>query len=262
MSGYYETLIDGMTWSYSRLTSFDDCPYGWYLKYIRSLKSNKEQFFSSYGSLIHELLEQYLKGDADKDVLITKYLTEFREKTKGDVPRPDMKLKYFENGLAYLKNLRPFPFKPLAVEQKVDFCIGKNRFVGVIDCLAEDDTGILVVDHKSHRLKPRSRRAKPTETDKELDQYLRQLYLYSVWVIKELKKKPRKLVFNCFRDDRLIREPFDDGVFHDVQKWASGTIERIKAQEDYPPNIDEFHCRYLCDMKEHCEYYQANFGKE
>jgi hypothetical protein len=251
-----------MTWSYSRLTSFDGCPYGWYLKYIRMLRPEGEQFFSSYGSLIHECLELFLKGEATREELVTKYLTEFRKRTRGETPRSDMKLKYFENGLAYLQNLRPFPFKPLAVEQKVDFQLDGKRFVGVIDCLAEDDTGILIVDHKSHRLKPRSRKANPTETDKELDKYLRQLYLYAVWVVRTLKKKPRKLVFNCFRDGRLIREPFDDGVFYDVQKWASATVDRIKAQADYPPNIDEFRCKYLCDMKEHCEYYQANFGKE
>ena len=262
MSDYYSALIGDMTWSYSRLTSFDDCPYGWYLRYIRLLPTDKDQFFSSYGSLIHELLESYLKGEADRDELVTKFLTEFQSRTKGDVPKPDMKIKYLENGLEYLRNLKPFPFKPIAVEQKVEFEIGGKRFVGIIDCLAENEDGeLLVVDHKSHRLKPRSGKRQPTETDRELDRYLRQLYLYSVWVVRELKRKPVELIFNCFRDGRLIREPFRDEVFEEVQKWAAETVDEISEKEDYPPCIDQFRCTYLCGVKDHCEYYQANFGE-
>lgn len=33
----YAPLIEDMVWSYSRIKAFDDCPYRWYLKYIRHL---------------------------------------------------------------------------------------------------------------------------------------------------------------------------------------------------------------------------------
>ena len=33
----YAPLIDDMTWSYSRVKSFEDCPYKWFLKYIVGL---------------------------------------------------------------------------------------------------------------------------------------------------------------------------------------------------------------------------------
>lgn len=31
----YAPLIDDMVWSYSRIKAFEDCPYRWYLKYIK-----------------------------------------------------------------------------------------------------------------------------------------------------------------------------------------------------------------------------------
>ena len=54
----YEPIIKDMTWSYSRVKAFDMCPYGWYLKYIQKIRG-KDMFFSSYGSFVHKLLEQY-----------------------------------------------------------------------------------------------------------------------------------------------------------------------------------------------------------
>ena len=43
----YAPLIEDMVWSYSRIKAFDDCPYRWYLKYIRHLHG-KDMFFSDY----------------------------------------------------------------------------------------------------------------------------------------------------------------------------------------------------------------------
>ena len=261
MSGYLKTIIDGMVWSYSRLTSFDDCRYGWYLKYILGLKGAKEKFFSGFGSLIHELLEQYLSGKASPQQLAVQYLTRFSEETKGEVPSQELKMKYFENGLDYIKNLEPFPFKVLAAEQKADFTVGGKKFVGYIDVFGEDENGILIMDHKSKRLKPRSHRRVPTETDKELDDYLRQMYLYAVWLQQTKGVLPTTLMFNCFRDRRFLKERFDKQKFEEVKAWAAQKTDEISENEEFPPNLEYFRCTYLCDMKDDCEYYQANFTK-
>ena len=57
----YAPLIEDMVWSYSRIKAFDDCPYRWYLKYIRHLHG-KDMFFSDYGSFVHKLIELYFLG--------------------------------------------------------------------------------------------------------------------------------------------------------------------------------------------------------
>lgn len=261
MGGYYNELIRDMTWSYSRLTSFDDCPYGWFLRYIRMSPKGEQKFFSSFGSFIHELLEQYLKGEKSREQIVTDYLVGFSERAAGEIPDEAMRLRYFENGLQYLKELEPFPFEIVAAEQKVRFKLGDSKFVGVIDVLGKDGDGMLILDHKSRRLKPRSRRKEPTETDRELDSYLRQLYLYSCWLEQSGQELPKKLMFNCFRDRRLITEKFDPAVFERTKQWAQETAERIAAEEAFPPHPDYFRCTYLCDARDECEYYETNFGK-
>ena len=58
----YAPLIDDMVWSYSRIKAFEDCPYRWYLKYIKRFHG-KDMFFSSYGTFMHKLIELYHKGE-------------------------------------------------------------------------------------------------------------------------------------------------------------------------------------------------------
>ena len=62
----YRELINDMTWSYSRVKTFHDCPYRWFLKYIHDCKE-VPMFYSSYGSFMHKLLEQYYKGMLSKE---------------------------------------------------------------------------------------------------------------------------------------------------------------------------------------------------
>ena len=57
----YRPLIEGMRWSYSRLHSFEQCRYGWFLKYIHGTKK-EEKFYASYGSFVHKLIELYYRG--------------------------------------------------------------------------------------------------------------------------------------------------------------------------------------------------------
>ena len=69
---------------------------------------------------------------------------------------------------------------------------------GVIDLVGRSDTGgLVIVDHKSRALKPRSKRKKPTKTNQELDEYLRQLYLYAVPEGEGLHSS-QPIVYNLF----------------------------------------------------------------
>ena len=263
MAGYLQTLIGEMPWSWTRLTSYDDCRYGWYLKYILGYEPDKRQFFSGYGSLIHEILELWLSGKADRETLVSYYLNRFRDATEGDTPRTDMRLRYFEDGLDYVKNLEPFPFETVAAEKHFRANLNGAHLVGIIDLVGRDaDGSLVIVDHKSRRLRPRSKRRVPTESDRELDSYLRQLYLYALPVFAEERVFPKYLAFNCFRDRRLIKEEFDERKFEQTMNWATDKIREITENEDFSPNIDYFKCKYLCEMRNECEYYKANFGKE
>ena len=198
----YAPLIDDMVWSYSRIKAFVDCPYRFYLKYIRHIHG-KEMFFASYGTFMHKLIETYFKEGKSPRQLTDIYLRDFKKEVVGRAPNKTVFGNYFTGGLEYLRGIHPFPYRPAAIEKKVDFKVNGIPFIGYIDFLGELDGSLYVVDNKSRVLKPRSKREKPTKTDEELDAYLRQLYLYSAAVEEEYGVRPHKLCFNCFRTSRL-----------------------------------------------------------
>jgi hypothetical protein len=132
-------------------------------------------------------------------------------------------------------------------------------FVGYIDLLEQDERGgLLLIDNKSRVLKPRSTRKKPTKTDEELDQYLRQLYLYSHYVSSRYGKYPDKLCFNCFRKNIFIAEPFSHEAFNNAIEWFLGKITEIKAETEFAPDIEYFRCHHLCEMQDYCDYHKLS----
>ena len=254
----YSHLISDMTWSYSRLTAFEMCRYKFLLQYVKCSKG-EPMFFSDYGSFVHSLMEQYLTGQLQKEELAARFLSDFPTQVHGKAPNQKIFKSYLEQGAAYLRDV-DFPFHPELVEYKGSFELGGHPFVGITDCVARDKKGLIVVDHKSRALKPRSARPKPTQSDKELDQYLRQLYLYSIPVQQVFGELPHTLSFNCFRTHTVIREPFVKEKFEDAKVWAVNLIHQIEENEDWNPDIDFWKCSYLCEHHNNCEYYLTNFA--
>lgn len=254
----YEPIIKDMIWSYSRVKAFDMCPYGWYLKYIQKLPS-KELFFSSYGGFVHELLERYYKGELGKNQLLYHYLTGFRSNITGYAPNPQVYKTYFQNGVDYFKNFEPLPYKISGIEEEIEGEIDGIRFKGIIDCRAEDESGTIIIDNKSRSLKPRSNKPKPLKTDLELDQYLVQLYLYGQLISSKYQTPISCLGFNCFRcKPPLIIEPYVQEKADLAVKWLKDNVTRITKETEFSPDIEFFKCKHLCDMQDHCEYFQMN----
>lgn len=250
----YKPLIDDMIWSYSRIEAFNDCPYRFFLRYIRGFKDD-DKFYSSYGSFIHKILERYYKEEITKDEMLTTFLLNFKKEVRGIRPKESTVQKYISAGCEYLKSFTPFPYKMIDVEKRIEFKIEDYNFVGFIDYIGyDDDGGICIVDNKSRDLKPRSNRQKPTAKDKELDKMLRQLYLYAAAIEQEYEVLPKFLCFNCFKAGVFIKEQFDIQKYEETKQWAIKSIEKITNTEDFEPNLDFFSCLYICGVSDYCEY--------
>lgn len=253
-----DSLFDDMVWSYSRINSFEFCPYGFYLRYV-SQSSEEDMFYSSYGSFMHKLIERFYKGEyADRSEMLDEFLAGFSESVKGFRPSESIVQKYIQCGIEYINTFEPFDCTTVAVERRVEFEIEGVRFVGVIDYIGEKDGNYILIDNKSRDLKPRSNRAKPTIKDKELDTMLKQLYLYSTYIKQEYGTFPVELRFNCFKNRCLIKEKFDVEKYKEAVEWAKTTIEQIKKTDDFYPSLDFFKCRYLCGVNAECVYHQMS----
>lgn len=247
-----------MEWSYSRINSYSDCPYGWFLKYIMGLPS-VQNFYSQYGKFMHHILQRYFKGELRHWELTTYYISNFGLNVTMRPQKSSTYVKYFKDGLDYLSGFSWQKSKILGVEREVFYTIGGKPAHGFID-LEENSSGIIVTDHKSADLKPRSKRKKPTLDDIHLDEMLRQLYLYSIPIYDEYGEYPTLLRFNTFRNNIFIEESFDIQKFEDTKKWAADQIDIITHNEKWCAHAEFFRCGFLCDMRENCEYREMNRG--
>lgn len=240
------------------MNSFSDCPYKWFLTYLyrdengKPLKK-KSGFFAEFGSYIHLILQMYLSGVLPKKELSTFYVTHFKSNVRAKAPNQKIYKNYFEQGFQYLDSISFPKRKILGVEERVDFTFVGKPWTGFIDVVG-DDNRLIITDHKSRTLKPRSKRSKPTKSDAELDDYLRQLYVYSAAVKDKYQRFPDILEFNCFRSQTIIQEPFDIQRYHMVEQWAKEEINRITCNNRWQANPDYWRCNYLCDVCRECEY--------
>ena len=253
-------LLDTMKWSFSRLNSYYQCPYEWKLHYIECNKS-LDGFFGQFGSFMHKILEMYAKEELSLFELSQYYEEHFNEEVTCNAPPNnyvDIKDSYYNKGLDYLDNIDLIleDYEILGVEKEVNFKIGNYDMIGYIDLLLKDKkTGeIIILDHKSASIKI-LKSGKISKSDQQhFLEFQRQLYLYSIAVIKEYGHVDY-LEWNMFKDRNHIKINWTQEGFDEAIKWAEDTIHLIENEENWSPNPDYYYCNYLCGQRENaCEY--------
>ena len=244
-------LFSDWVWSYSRLTLFEQCPYSFALKYIYNEPSEQTNFYAGFGSYMHRIHELFYTGVLKQEELIPYYIGHFDE-----VGHHKGRSKYFIEGLNYLEGgMKIVPSSIIGVEQRINFKVGDYDFTGIIDLLYKNEAGeITICDHKSPPLQPRSNRKKPTASDRELDQYLKQLYLYAHGVHQLGLGNVGALEFNCFRVSKTVQDVYSKEKEDEAVEWALNTIHNIENASTFSPIEDWFYCHNLCDHRQVCEY--------
>lgn len=252
-------IVDTMTWSFSRLTSFESCPYGWGRKYERA-EEGESNYAAENGLAVHETLESFLKGDADIWDLPELYNTKYTDFVIHSAPYNrycDIATKTHYECEEYFNNLTILDekYKILGVELEERFELDGYPFVGYIDLLLQDkNTGeIIVSDHKSHKFKFLKRGGISKSDIPDLEKFKKQLYLYSINVIKEYGHVDY-LRWNLFRQQRELIIPFNEDEFDLAKKWAMDTIHRIESDNDRTPRNNNYYCYNLCDFRFNCPY--------
>lgn len=251
-----------MRWSYSRLSSFKNCPYEFYLNYIINdpdLYPNQGNFYAENGSLVHETLEKYFKGELSLDEAAEYYVNQFDEQIFNRVKQSIMDKKfeacadYFATvDFDWLKD-----YEILGVELELHFKIAGKEFIAYIDLLIRDkDTGdIIIIDHKSAAC-PVGKSGKVLKNHKEtFESHKRQGYLYACAVEQNFGCFPRYLVWNHFADGgKFMEVSFNEEEYDKVIDWAANTIWEIEHEKDFKPTLNFFYCTQLCGFRNSCEY--------
>lgn len=236
-------------YSFSKLSTFHTCKYGYKLTYIDHIKG-AENAFALYGSLVHSIMERYAKKELELWDLAKVFEKEFD--TEITMPFPDsqycknMRDLYYKQGLDFLNTFPGYEkYKILEVETEFELPIDDWIFTGIMDLLYEDENGDLVLlDYKSKS---------GFKNKEEKHKYARQLYLYCLYVKQKYGKYPDKMIFWTFRKKIQIEIPFVEFDLLEALQWAKFTVKQIRECENFTPSCDEFFGNELCNHRKHCK---------
>lgn len=227
-------LRDGHRYSYSQLSSFSECPFGYYLKHIEGVP-DQSNGFSEQGSLIHDILDKWAKGKIKKKDMAAEYERRYPDEVVTSFPRMLTSKGYAEKtylqGLEYFKNFDEFPgYTIVSAEEKFDqpfkLTDGTERpFIAFIDLILRDEFtgGLVIFDHKSKSL---------AEFKKHKEEMYRQQYLYSYFVHKKYNEWPAALAFNLFKAEGYKDEQeFSMDKYNETMQWATDAIHQIESYD-------------------------------
>lgn len=235
-------------YSFSKLSSFHTCKYGYKLTYIDHLKGD-DNCFALYGSLVHSIMERYVKKEISLWDLPKIYEWEFDTAVNKPFPKSkfcDMRQTYYNQGLKFLNNFLGYDdYKILEVENNFDIQIDDWIFTGIMDLLYEDQDGnLILLDYKSKA---------GFKNKLEKQKYARQLYLYCLYIKEKYGRFPAKLKFSMFRKQEEVEIDFNEDDFQEAIIWAKYTVQQIRHCTDFSPNCEDFYSTELCNHRAYCE---------
>lgn len=250
-------LPDNHVYSYSQLSSFDECSYSFYLQRIEGLEVQASNAFAEKGTLIHDILDMWAKKIITKEEMVSEYERRYADEVVTAWPAfpKGYAKKAYETGIQFLENFDEFKgYEVLSAEEKFRINIplsdGTVRpFVGIIDMMLTDKNNSLIVcDHKSKSLQG---------FKKDEDKMYRQQLLYSYYVKEQYGQWPTSMMFHLFNEGGVKMERlFSEEQLKETTEWAT---KQIKGIEEYTvldwltcKEKADYFCWNLCSARKSC----------
>jgi putative RecB family exonuclease len=244
-------------YSHSRLSTFEQCPFKFKLRYIDKIKPAIERTIESHlGSAVHETLEWLYEQVMNKhiptiDEIITDYAVRWQDTYSKDtliVKKQLTQKDYFNKGVQFLINYytknHPFNDNTLETEKKILIELNENyKLQGFIDRLVHN---LEKDEYEIHDYKTANNL--PLKEKIEND---RQLALYSI-AIKELFGDDKKviLVWHYLAHNQKIISRRTNQQLANLKKETIYLIEKIESTENFPSKKSIL-CNW-CEYKNYC----------
>jgi hypothetical protein len=258
----YDFIIDGIRFSYSALSTFETCPYAYKLTYIDAMQ-REGNFYSDYGTLIHDCFEKFFTGKLDTFELSQYYNQRYDFAVKSSAPSspPDIADKYKQAGQDFFDNFSfdKSLYKVLLVEDKIEFNLTDDAmFVAKPDLvLHELETNkFILFDYKTAApFRIDKRTGKEVVDNKKMEGYYKQMFTYT-YALRNYRAMPVDEITLWFtRPDRQVTIPWSLEKEDEAIAWLSGVITKIKTEEIFPyNNTNPYFCNELCGVRKFCEY--------
>ncbi|RKY01406.1 MAG: hypothetical protein DRP55_04335 [Spirochaetes bacterium] len=251
--------MGGITYSYSAISSYENCPLQFKFSYIDRIPPLRRSVEAFMGSRVHEALEKLYRDKLYEKTNSLEEILEFyndRWRRKMDerifVAKDYDIENYRKMGERYLTDYyneyKPFDEgRTIALEKNVYFPLNEKYWIkGVIDRLTERDDIYEVHDYKTSLYLPSK---KEMEDDCQLA-----LYALAVDHLYGVKKIELVWHFLAFNKEIRIRKDDYEGIREEVIRRIE-EIEEAKKRNDFPPRESPL-CNYcghqpICPLFKH-----------
>lgn len=251
------------TYSFSRITTFEQCPRRFRYQYVDGIKSAFRGVEAFMGQQVHSTIE-WLFGERERtraptgEQAVAYYCACWdREAAAGAAPvrviKAGTELESYRRAGAELvarfhrEHYVSDRLETVALERHFVIELGgRHRFQGFIDRLARDDDGLLhVIDYKT------GRRAPSSFAGKEADQ----LRSYALAMFGELEAGELELRLEFLRPGRRLRERIARSQATVIEASLLDRISTVEGSSVFPPNPGTL-CDW-CGYNDVCEAYPA-----
>lgn len=247
--------FEGFNFSYSSISTYIQCPYAFKLSYIdKSERVNN--FFSEFGSFIHDILERYFSKKADIFELLDIYEKEYYNKVITKLPPFLSKLtkSYYDAGYKFFEEF-DFDREEYEILETEEYVKGIDNNIGIVikpDIIFKklNDDSIIIMDFKTSEIIGKNGQL----YQDKLDGYKKQLniYIYYLWQFKNLEIKRGRLWF--IRSNSVYEWDYDPYSGIDDITWFIDTAKNILEEEKWEAKPEKFFCNVLCSVRESCEF--------
>jgi hypothetical protein len=260
MSSEWSFIIDGVKFSYSTLSGYENCNHSFKLSKIDAV-TQLQNFFSDYGKLIHACYEEYFNDKIDSFELSNFYASNY-DKIVVNAPPPfplGMEEKYKAQGQLFFDffSFDKSHYDVLMVEDDIRFEFHGSEFIAKPDLvLLDKNTGkTLLVDYKTaipYIINKKTGAETPDK--KKFESFYKQLYIYAYSIRTQRDIKIDEIMIWFPRMDRTITVDWNEEDENAAVQWMKDTIDKIRNDEVFDYNPSKFFCERLCGVREHCKY--------
>jgi len=231
------------TYSHSRVSTYENCPYQYKLKYIDKIKVDVPTTIEAFmGSLVHETLEKLYKDKKFKKrvskAMLLKFYKDLWIKEYSDdilVAKADQGLtseNYKKMGLKFIEDYydKHKPFDQLTIlgletTDRMTLPDGNQWHVRIDKLACDDEDNYYVCDYKTN-----ARMKDQEEADAD-----RQLALYSIWVKDKFKDaKSVKLIWHMLAFNKDAVSERSDEQLEKLQQGVCDKIKEIESATEFP----------------------------
>ncbi len=247
-------------YSHSKISTFEQCPYKFKLKYIDKIKPTVEKSIEAHlGSSVHSALEelysQILKNKIlELDEVLLHYTKEWQKEFSEEIAIPRQRTTaqdYFQKGVEFLINYytshAPFDDGTIELEKEIILPLTEEYEIwGFIDRL--------VFNKKTQEYEIHDYKTSNSLPDKEKIASDRQLALYSI-AIKEILKLPKtaniKLIWHYLAHNKKIESFRTEENLENLKKEIIEIIKKIESTKEFP-KCESMLCNW-CEYKDICK---------